>query len=427
MRVCLITNLYPPFAKGGAERVVSEEARELRRQGHDVSVITSMPLPESGDPSVQTSVEDGVRVHRFYPMNLFNYGEIGRHRAPVRAVWHLLDLINPHTAKVVERLLRQDRPDVVHTHNLKGVGYGALSAIRKLKLRHVHTLHDVQLAVPSGLLIKGHEAEAEGPAHALYAAVMRKIIGSPDVIVSPSRFLLRFYEKHGFFPASQTVLLANPAPCVTAAAHVTADETRFLFLGQIEEHKGVVGLVKVLKKLMSDDVAARLEIVGVGTAMEEAVAVAGKERRIAFFGKKNPAQFAAMFANADFTVVPSLCYENAPTVVLESFAYGVPVIAADIGGAAELIKDGVNGFRFEAGNAKALAAVLRRACHVARERRGLRDGWSSLASGAARSAGPLTIDRHVERLACIYAGTDHALARHELVVPIRHVTKSRAS
>lgn len=415
MRICLISNLYPPYARGGAERVVEEEAKALKALGHDVFVVTGEPVREDGSVEPRVSDEGGVRVYRYYPLNLFFYGEIGRHGALARLLWHVRDLRNVSSARVVERILKDERPDVVHTHNLKGLGFVLPKAIRRLGIRHVHTLHDVQLAVPSGLLIKGKERGfgVDDPLSRFFARSARAAFGSPDVVVSPSRFLLRFYQERGFFPASEQVFLPNPAPRAKPAPHAPSAETRFLFLGQIEKHKGIFLLIEAFRRLAKDRPKIRLDVVGAGSALEEATRAAGKDVRIAFFGKRAPKQFPETFAKADYTVVPSLCYENAPTVVVESFAYGVPVIAADIGGAAELVRDGENGLRFEAADMAALVAVLRRACDE-------KGAWPSRSRGALRSADGLAVEAHASRLADLYEEKDPALAHKGPVVPIRY-------
>lgn len=419
MRICLISNLYPPHAKGGAERVASEEARALKALGHDVCVITARPLPDDGAAGVELFDEAGIRIYRFHPINLFFYGELGRHGALVRALWHLWDLLNPHVGRVVRDILLKEKPDIVHTHNLKGLGYSIVPVIRKLGFRHVHTLHDVQLAVPSGLIIKGqeHGPLIDGLPARLYAAVVRRTFGSPDVVISPSRFLLRFYEERGFFPRSQKVLLSNPAPVVKLAPRVSATETRFLFLGQVEAHKGVIELIGAFKDLIDGGADARLEIVGDGALKEAAAAAAGKERRIVFYGKRKPEQFAGLFAGIDWVVLPSLCYENAPTVVPESFAYGVPVLAADIGGAAERVREGYNGYKFAAGDTAALLAVLKKA--VAE-----RESWAEMSANARRSAELHDSRRHAERLVEIYRHRDAGLAHEGRVQPIHYRPKN---
>jgi glycosyltransferase involved in cell wall biosynthesis len=58
-------------------------------------------------------------------------------------------------------------------------------------------------------------------------------------------------------------------------------------------------------------------------------------------------------------VLPSECYENLPTVILEAWQYGVPVIASELGGMAELIKSGSGGVSFEAGNVESLVAKVK--------------------------------------------------------------------
>jgi glycosyltransferase involved in cell wall biosynthesis len=415
MRICLINNLYPPHARSGAERVVHEEAKALKALGHDVCVITAVPLAADGDASVKTAEDEGVRVYRFYPLNLFFFGELVRHGSLVRSIWHLWDLVNPFTARTVREILERERPDIVHTHNLKGLGFGTVSAIRRLGIRHVHTFHDVQLAVPSGLIIKGaeHGPLIDGTPAKLYAWLVKRIIGSPDVVISPSRFLLRFYEQHGFCHRSQKIFLTNPAPVPVTVPRIAADETRFLFLGQIEAHKGIIELIEAFKELLAEGVRARLEFVGEGSLREWAAAAAGKERNIVFYGRRNPEQFPALFAEADWTILNTLCYENAPYIVPESFSFGVPILVADIGGAAELVQNGHNGFKFTAGDQEALLTALRAAV-------GSGPRWSEFSSACLKFVELHDAEHHAQRLVEIYKNKDSGLAHEGPVVPIRY-------
>ena len=415
MRICFISNLFPPYGRGGAERVVEEEALALKALGHDVSIITACPLPEDGSLEPRMTVEKGLRIYRFYPLNLFFYGELGRHSPMTRLFWHLRDVGNGHAARTVERILRLERPEIAHTHNLKGIGFGVPALLKKLRIRHAHTLHDVQLAVPSGLILKGKEKSfgVTDPMSRFFASMARARFASPDIVISPSRFLLRFHEERGFFPHAQKVLLPNPAPNVSPARHATSSETRFLFLGQIETHKGVLTLIEAFRRLVKERPKARLDVVGTGSAMDAARAAAGKDLRISFYGKKNPAQFADMFSKTDYTVVPSLCYENAPTVIVESFAYGVPVAAASIGGAAELVQHEKNGYVFESDNVGSLVATLARACDE-------KSAWPDRSRAAVRTAELLIAPRHAVRLEALYDGRDPALEERESIVPMRY-------
>lgn len=80
--------------------------------------------------------------------------------------------------------------------------------------------------------------------------------------------------------------------------------------------------------------------------------------RVELLGYRRGKELKNIIKKAMFLALPSECYENFPYVVLEAFAYGKPVIGADIGGVPEQIDDGVNGCLFESGNASALAGKI---------------------------------------------------------------------
>ena len=71
-------------------------------------------------------------------------------------------------------------------------------------------------------------------------------------------------------------------------------------------------------------------------------------------------QMPAWLAQLDVLVLPSVWLENSPLVIKEAFAAGLPVIASDLGGMAELVRHDVDGLRFRTGDAGALSACLRR-------------------------------------------------------------------
>lgn len=373
MKICLISNLFPPHNRGGAEQVVLNTLRGLKERGHEVIIITAGPLRvcrrmwhSATDPSSSLQpkavIEDGVKVYRFFPLNLFFYGHDYRYPLAVRFFWHILDTFNLHSYFLVKSILKKEKPDVVHTHNLKGIGYLIPLALRSLGLRHIHTLHDVQLVNPSGIIIKGKEEPKglKGFFFSIYARVCRFLFGSPEVIVSPSKFLLGFYKERGFFPKSNSMVIPNPVVVSAFSAKEPRVGFNFLYLGQIEEHKGVLFLIenfkKTMRRLTTQDV--RLYIVGHGSKIEEAKNLARDSSQIIFLGKVSREDLPSIFNQTDLMIVPSLCYENSPTVIFESFSYGVPVLASDIEGVAELIKDGVNGFTFATSDSASLTKKL---------------------------------------------------------------------
>jgi glycosyltransferase involved in cell wall biosynthesis len=362
MKICLVSNLYPPYARGGAEQVVKNTVEGLLARGHEVVVITARPLfADRHALSALVMTNDNLKIYRFYPHNIFFYGNDFKYPFWLRFFWHLFDVFNFHSYWQVRRILSKEKPDIVHTHNLKGLGYLIPRAIRGLGLRHVHTLHDVQLVEPSGIIIKG--AENQWPYNfflrSWYEKICRVLFGSPEVVISPSNFLLGFYESRGFFLRSRKVVVPNPV--IENNVMMNRAESigvfSFLYLGQIEDHKGVLLLISAFKNFCQDK--AILHIVGAGSKLAEAKCLAADCSQIIFHGKVDRAQLPQIFSQTDMAIVPSLCYENSPTVIFESFSFAVPVLASSIEGVAELIKNGENGLTFEAGNEAALVEKMR--------------------------------------------------------------------
>ena len=91
------------------------------------------------------------------------------------------------------------------------------------------------------------------------------------------------------------------------------------------------------------------------------------------------------------SVVPSICYENSPTVIYEASLVGVPVIASNIGGIPELVVEGESGLLVKPGDEQDLA----RAMGQIHEQR---DIWWQKGDAIRDRAGQYSIGRYVDRL-----------------------------
>lgn len=130
------------------------------------------------------------------------------------------------------------------------------------------------------------------------------------------------------------------------------------FLGSIIPEKGVDVLVKAFADLPSGSATLKIH----GSQQIRPRYVAEMKRLSAV-----DVQWAGVFSGSpstalaamDVLVVPSVWYENAPLVIAEAFAAGVPVVASDLGGMRELVQHGENGMLFPMGDAAALAACIK--------------------------------------------------------------------
>jgi glycosyltransferase involved in cell wall biosynthesis len=84
---------------------------------------------------------------------------------------------------------------------------------------------------------------------------------------------------------------------------------------------------------------------------------------ISYHGPYDNRRVHALMRRMDAVLVPSLWWENSPIVIQEALRAGRPVLCSDIGGMAEKVRDGLDGFHFAAGDAESLAALL---THLAR-------------------------------------------------------------
>lgn len=358
MLIGIITNLYPPYARGGAEMVLVRTVGELLAQGHEVFVIAGQP--RSAGKGVMRDASSGERIYRFFPRNVYFSLDDHRHAWPIRILWHLIDTFFSSAPRQIRSILQEERPDIVITHNLKGIGLNVPRMLRELDLPHVHVVHDLQLIFPSGLLMFGHETPhwALRIPHALYQNICRRLFRSPDVVIFPSTYLEQQYRTHRFFPQSTLIHLPNPAPNYPPIAHVPRDghePLTLFFIAQLVEHKGIALLFAALAKCR---VPLRLFIAGDGPLARWVAHMAAQDPRVTYMGYTQQEEVCKIFGVVDAMVVPSLCYENSPTTIYESLQMGVPVIAARIGGVGELVEEGKNGVLFTPGDVHDLTRAI---------------------------------------------------------------------
>ncbi len=351
MKVCLINNFYEPFGRGGAEQVVASLADALESAGHRAVIITAGPERNGRE------ARGGRTIYRLAGFNSAIF-RLGRWPKFLRLCWHLFAPFDFVTAGKIKKIIAAERVDLVWTHNLLGLGLLAPRRIKKQGIKHYHTLHDLQLLHPSGQIFWGKEKTLASVWSRAYQAMSRSLIGSPDLVISPSGWLLKEHLARGFFKDSRTRTLLNPAP-ETAAGTDGARRPRtpfkFLFVGQLEKHKNILWLAEEFPAAAPPD--TRLLIAGGGSLRPALEALAKNDPRLELAGKKSRDEIFTLMREADCLIVPSVCYENSPTVILEAVAAQLPVVASRIGGIPELL-GGRAELLFMPGNARELKERL---------------------------------------------------------------------
>lgn len=340
MKIAVIHSIYKPDVRGGAEIVVENIIAGLRAAGHEVFVISV------GYQNIHEEI-DGVRVFRVKPFNLFNFFDLNRQPAWKRLLWHLIDMFNDVQTWRIFKILEAEQPTLALTHSLKGLGYGITQLLKIMGIKNIHTIHDMQLIHPSGLL---DERENIFKLAKLYAWLCRLQFASPAAVVFPSEYIKEIYVRLNFFSGSRLEVLGNPLPAGTVIKARTKPAGEFVlaYVGQIEPYKGVIDLIKATQGLAGN---WRLLVAGSGSAFLEATKWSLDNGRVELLGRLTPLELEQkIWSVADLLVNPSKVAESFGLVVIEAYARGIPVLASKIGALKELIKENQTGWLFKPGD-----------------------------------------------------------------------------
>lgn len=286
MRIAVLTNSFPP-QRGGAAAIASIQVELLRAYGHEVRVWC---------PSVSWFASTSI----------------------IRFFRHLLDVFSRE--KILQEI-HQWKPDVLLTHNLTGCGFGTPRVLQQSGVKWMHVLHDVQLFEPSGRL--RHPAITQW--QQFWSWLRRRYFGQPDLVISPTRWLIEEHQRRGFFQHAHVEILPNPSPSAAFVLRMPQEPMQLLLIGATQE-KGFDFAVSLVNRLPFDVV---LHVVG--------ASIPRVEGKIKMHGGKDPQGILELMKTVDALLVPSTIAENQPTVILEAASVGLPVVAADIGGIAETL------------------------------------------------------------------------------------------
>lgn len=405
LRILQIAHDHPDWTPGGTEILAHDLARALdRRPGvaaRFLAAATTLQRPGAAPGALQALGDDMVLQTGAYDR------------------FSMSRLDGPDWLTALSRALDAVRPDIVHLHGLDRIGAEVIPAVRRLapKARIALTLHDYQMICPNEglLLVADTGARCGGAApdrcrqcfptqdaarHALRRAHLLAVFRSVDVFLAPSAFLKARFAEWGLEPARicvtpNAVAITSPEP---APEPVRTRRNRFAFFGNIARHKGVLVLLDAAARLQAQGADLGLSLHG-GLGHAEAAfrqEFAGALRAAAplaqHLGPYDRSEVVGLMRAADWIVVPSVWWENAPLVIHEARAAGRPVICSGIGGMAELVTHGVDGLHVPPGDAAALARTLLSAAEGG--------DWGALAAAAAPADYAAFVDAHLR----IYRG-----------------------
>jgi glycosyltransferase involved in cell wall biosynthesis len=310
---------------GGAQVHVRDLATAMHQAGHEVSVIAG----SAGELSRQLT-ERGVPFHSVPTLH--------RELHPWRDLKSFLQL---------KGLLARLRPELVSTHSSKAGWLGRLAA-KAQGIPALFTAHGWAFTVG-----------VSERARRFYALAERLAAPLADRIVTVSEYDRTLALEQRIAPAGKITRIHNGVhdcpPCPPAGA--PAAGVRIVMTGRFTAQKDHACLLHTLGRLRHLDWT--LDLVGNGPLQAQAIAQAGAlgiADRVRFLGARN--DVCAVLRGADVYVLASN-WEGLPRSILEAMSVGLPVVASDVGGVSEVVREAETGFLVPRKDDRCLAERLR--------------------------------------------------------------------
>lgn len=338
------------YARGGAEVYSINLGEILQKQGHEVRFF-SMSYPQNIHVNEDKYFAEEV--------SFFHSSISGRLKAALR-------VFGVGIKENYKKILDEFQPDIVHLNNIHSYLspiVAKLSYERGIKV--IWTIHDYKLICPTySCLYKKLPCEAcfSNKANVIFRKCMKNNLSASflawgeavywnkkklskwtDTFICPSNFIAQ-KMKQGGYPAEKLHVICNfindeKAKFITEL-NPEMKEIAYAYIGRLSEEKGINEFLKVAAKL-----PYKLYIAGNGP-LENELKQKYSSDRIWFLGHLSAIEIIKLLKRVQFSVMPSICYENNPLSVIESLCCGTPVCGRRIGGIPELLEGNTDNHLF---------------------------------------------------------------------------------
>jgi glycosyltransferase involved in cell wall biosynthesis len=306
---------------------------------------------------------DGLNVRRFryfWPAGLqkLAYGGMLPNLKRNRWLWGQVPLFLLAEFLAARSIVRREKIDVIHAHWL--VPQGVVGALLS-KLT----------GVP--LVITAHGGDVYGANGGIKDRLKRWALRHSQRVTAVSQDLASAIDRlTGEDVPVEVISMGVDTDCFKPAAEPSALRTQLgdgpivLFVGRLAEKKGVRYLLDAMPAVLTEAPDATLVIVGDGplrAELEEQARALKIADKVRFEGAKRPNELPAYYHAADVFVGPSIVAEGGdtdgvPVSFMEAMASGCPVVASDVGGIGDLVKDNETGLLVPQKDPRALALAI---------------------------------------------------------------------
>jgi len=335
MKILMCHDYY--IDRGGEDFVFEYETDLLKRKGYDVVLYCKY------NKSIDSLTKKvGVFLNFFFSFSTF---------------------------REVERIIIKEKPDIAHIHNIFPlISPSIYTVFKKYKIPIVQTIHNFRFFCSNGLCFKNGKICTRCKVNKLinifnicskkrvydfFLSIVIFILRKFDIynryidyFIAPSEFIRKVMIECGI-DRDKTIIKRNS---LKKNEFMNKNETTkfsyknkyFVYAGRLSEEKGIMNLLKEFKQI--DDVV--LKILGDGPLKKDIMKYISDNnlKNVELMGFVKGDKKIRIFKKALAAIIPSICFENCPLVLIESLILGTPVIVNDVGALTEYIVDGYNGY-----------------------------------------------------------------------------------
>ncbi|MDQ8201730.1 glycosyltransferase [Pelagicoccus sp. SDUM812003] len=350
MRVCLFTDSFLPYISGVSSAVFNQ-ANELSRRGHSVSIFHPRPSRHDSFETVP-GLDRGVSVHGLpFSVPTFNIPKL-RFSVPLFLYTY--------------RRLRQAPPDLIHVHTEFGCGLEGMLLGRWKKVPVIGTFHTF-FAEPT-YLKQFHIPNFEFTRKAMWKYSVG-FFNRCSHIVSPSQSVRDHLVARGL--EREATVLSNGIERIRIRPEreiagfrksLGIEDFAFIYIGRVSPEKSLDVALEAFKQVLEVNPKAKFVLVGNGPSdsavdaqirqlgIQDAVVRTGRIERDRLMSENYPLLGDA-FVTASKT-------ENQPVSILEAMVFGLPLIGPRAKGIPELIEHGRNGLIFNPDDVYNMASAM---------------------------------------------------------------------
>jgi len=325
-KILMVTSFYPPYYVGGACMHVYYLANMLAKKGHEVHVLYSKDsyrLVRKGEPKGTFENHKNVHLHQIE-----------------EGIWSpLMSYVFDYTSKKAKKVLSGDF-DIIHYHNVSLFGPGIFSQGTAPK---IYTNHDHWLACPLNDMFRfGRVCRGPGRFKCQLCLLrnkrpfqlwrffpkIRRALKHITKIISPSDYMKRCLISYGV----RTPIDVIPNFVDVPKGEKVDQKGYFIYVGMLEEHKGIRGLLECFK-----GTEHRLFLAGKGSLEKYVTEFTKKNHNVTYLGFVYHDKMYAYIKNSRALILPSIYIENNPLVLMEALSIGVPILGSNGGGIPEIV------------------------------------------------------------------------------------------